>query len=438
MKRVSVVERALEDIGWSSYHNKLFFNCCCGWAVSLMWMSTVANMMAEIEDLSPLQHSLLGVAVNTGAFVGCFVFPFLSDQYGRAYIFKKVIILTCFSSLLVVCSLNYEMLLIGVLLIGCGAGGDMSTPSSVMLESTPPSYKRIKTFMSIGFCIGPIISQIAALLLNLFWEAPMAKWRMLACIITSITMILAFVRSDMLESPIYLFGNRNDEFVDVIVKIARSKGRVSYAEKAPLLVPDQTEPGLATRSLKDIFGVPYLYSTVLLSVIQCCFYFGFTGILFFLPSFLHVGSMTDTYVLLIVQQASGVVGLLLSTLLVDLIGKKPTMSLGLLFCGGMIFPFLMTTNYSLVLLFSGLVYLGMLMGVAGKNVITPESYPPHLRGTGVGFVMALSRMAGIFAPVASTFLFTHGGIALPLSVFGVCFLTAGALVLFLPEFSHCN
>ena len=27
MLRVSVVETALEDIGWGKYHTKLFFNC---------------------------------------------------------------------------------------------------------------------------------------------------------------------------------------------------------------------------------------------------------------------------------------------------------------------------------------------------------------------------------------------------------------------------
>ena len=27
MLRVSLVEKALEDIGWGAYHTKLFFNC---------------------------------------------------------------------------------------------------------------------------------------------------------------------------------------------------------------------------------------------------------------------------------------------------------------------------------------------------------------------------------------------------------------------------
>jgi len=100
----SVVERALEDIGWGKYHNKLFFNCSFGWGCALMWLSTVSNILTENKDFDVFDKAILGAAVNFGAFVGCFVFSSLSDHYGRSFIFKKITIVTCVSSIILVVS----------------------------------------------------------------------------------------------------------------------------------------------------------------------------------------------------------------------------------------------------------------------------------------------------------------------------------------------
>mmetsp|Transcript_7810 Transcript_7810/g.7665 ORF Transcript_7810/g.7665 Transcript_7810/m.7665 type:complete len:131 (+) Transcript_7810:618-1010(+) len=124
-----------------------------------------------------------------------------------------------------------------------------------------------------------------------------------------------------MESPIYLFKHRDTEFISVIVKIAQSNNRLSYEYKAPLLVAqhsrhsvDESEP---KASIKDIFKSPNLSTTIILSLSQFLFYFGFVGCLLSFPQILASRSMETTYIVLISQQLSGLLGLVLASKMVD-------------------------------------------------------------------------------------------------------------------------
>jgi len=63
---------------------------------------------------------------------------------------------------------------------------------------------------------------------------------------------------------------------------------------------------------------------------------------------------------------------------------------------------------------------------------TPEAYPTNLRGTGMGAASGFTRIAGAIAPSLGAFLM-GGGLVLPLTVFAISYVVAGAAALFLPN-----
>mmetsp|Transcript_7811 Transcript_7811/g.7669 ORF Transcript_7811/g.7669 Transcript_7811/m.7669 type:complete len:236 (+) Transcript_7811:227-934(+) len=220
--------------------------------------------------------------------------------------------------------------------------------------------------------------------------------------------------------------------------MAQSNNRLSYEFKAPLLISEHP-PGTIDdfghhASVKDIFKSPNCFTTIMLSLSQFLFYFSFIGCLLLFPHILASQSMETTYIVLISQQLSGLLGLILASKMVDTcFGRKWTMSVGFIFCGIMTFLFILADDFYISTVFSGLIYFGLLIGIASKNLITPESYKEDLRGTGVGFVMAVSRTAGIIAPVWEGFINETFGPKETTASFGLIFIFAGIASLFLHD-----
>lgn len=338
-----------------------------------------------------------------------------------------------------VVSWDFYVTLTSLFLLGVSAGGDISTPPSVVIESIPPSYRKRVILMNMGYCAGPLISQLIALMIKLWWAYPIEKWRVLTAIILLITIILAIIRDDMLESPIYLYKKNGDtEFVSVIIKMAKSNNRYSYEIKAPLLVSENPQSELESSdsksSIKEIFRSEYLYTTLMLSLTQALYYFSFMGILLFLPTFLAHESGDWSYIILIAEQVAGIAGLFVTSKLIDTaFGRKWTMSLGFIVCGVMVFPFVLSKNIYFTLGTACLFYFGLLMGIAAKNLITPESYTSDIRGKGVGFVTAISRITGIISPIYAGYVTKLFGSEVTCASFGVAFLLAGVISMFLKE-----
>ncbi|CAG9331627.1 unnamed protein product [Blepharisma stoltei] len=441
MKRVSVVERALEDIGWGKYHNFLFLNCCCGWLTALMWQSAVANVMAEYPDLSLFEYTMLGISVSAGSAAGAVLFSSLSDRYGRGYIFKKIIILTSISALALILSANYVMVFISVFFVGLGTGGDVVCPPPVMIESTPPSRRGIIAVMNIGYCIGPLLAQISSLLLSLYWDTSiMARWRILAICIFVLTVGFMIMRQYIYESPIFLFGNDNEEFLKVIGRIAKENERFSFETRAPLLVNKQAtsdENRVKTHlPFIEIFRGRNLKPTILLTSSISLFNFSFNGIMLFLPAFLQVDSMGLRYTIIGIQQFAGIIGLFVAMKTVDSkIGRRYTMGGGYLIGGILLLMFLFSTELNFIIILAVAYYFFQMMGVAGKNLIGAESFGPQIRGKALGFIYLVARIAAVLSPVVSGFLLdiSDGNKLLPLASFAIGLMLSGVTASFLDE-----
>lgn len=140
MKNTYSIESMIEEIGWGSYHNKLFVNCMGGWLIGAMWFAACTLITPQLE-ISSFHKTLLWAGVNLGGLLGSFLFSYLSDLYGKVLVFKRIILLTLFGAALLMVSVCYEMTLLAMILIGMGAGGDISIPANVILDFIPRGFK---------------------------------------------------------------------------------------------------------------------------------------------------------------------------------------------------------------------------------------------------------------------------------------------------------
>eukprot|EP00358_Blepharisma_japonicum_P001065 CAMPEP_0202948918 /NCGR_PEP_ID=MMETSP1395-20130829/14770_1 /ASSEMBLY_ACC=CAM_ASM_000871 /TAXON_ID=5961 /ORGANISM="Blepharisma japonicum, Strain Stock R1072" /LENGTH=414 /DNA_ID=CAMNT_0049651471 /DNA_START=88 /DNA_END=1332 /DNA_ORIENTATION=- len=405
-----------------------------------MWNTTVANVMAELSDITVYEHTILGISTSFGSAVGSIFFSALSDRYGRAYIFKKIIIVTTISALLLICSMNYVMVLIAVFFIGLGTGGDIICAPTMIIESVPPSKKGRIALMNMGYCLGPLLTQLVSILLTLYWDQSiMERWRIMAIIIFIITLIVLVIRQFILESPIFLYGNRNTEFVSVMVGIAKENKRFSFAIRAPLLVSENDEEQYKVvphLPFSNIFKDPYTRATIFLTISISLFNFCYNGILLFLPKFLQVDDMGERYLILGIQQVSGICGLVVAMYMVDSgFGRRWTLALGYIASGILLLIFMLSTNFQLIVLLGAAYYFAMLIGIAGKNLIGPESYGPQVRGAGLGFVYTVARVAAVISPAIAGYLMdiSNNNHLLPLSVYAVAMILCGVSGAFLKD-----
>jgi len=81
-----------------------------------------------------------------------------------------------------------------------------------------------------------------------------------------------------------------------------------------------------------------------------------------------------------------------------------------------------------VLFWSGVVSFFNLGAWASLYPYTPEFYPTRMRGTGAGSAASIGRIAGIFAPYVTGYVWAVSGLAPAFIVFTVSHLFAAVVV----------
>lgn len=125
----------------------------------------------------------------------------------------------------------------------------------------------------------------------------------LTWISTLISGILAYVRSGVLESPMYLYTVEDPRLKIVIADIATMNGKPDFKFSNPFLSADphpKTKEKVPT--MIDIFKKPYL-STTLIQTIQYFFsQLAYYGMIFFMPLLLPATSDLNAYIVIFIQQ----------------------------------------------------------------------------------------------------------------------------------------
>jgi putative MFS transporter len=426
---VLTYDQAINKIGFGKFQARLMVVCGLGWAADAMEVLLISFALPAIGaewNLSNAQKGLLGTAIFLGMLAGAWVWGRLSDVAGRKIGFISTVGIDSFFGLLSAFAPSFGWLVGLRALTGFGVGGTLPVDYSIFAEYLPAQKRgRYLVLLEAFWALGAVLAAGLAWLI-----VPSLGWRWLLGISAVPGIIIFFIRRYVPESPRYLMvKGRTDEAQAVLRQVAKENG---VDLPAFTLAPLTTAPR-KTR-ISDLWRPELRRTTLLLWVVWFLISLGYYGVFTWLPNYFRAGGLAllpvyqNSFILAVAQLP----GYFSAAYLVERWGRRRTLAFYLVASG--LFTYLFAAATSLPWIVGMGVWMSFFtLGAWGAlYAYTPEAYPTSLRGTGMGGASGMTRIAGAIAPSLGAALMA-GGLALPLTVFAVSYILAGAAAWVLPK-----
>lgn len=362
-------------------------------AWEMMIIIMVSGSIAGDFGLSPVQVGSLIGSIFLGMIPGTYVWGIIGDKIGRKKSIIYSLILFGVISLISSFSVNFEMLYALRMLAGFALGGVLACIFPYFEEMLPVKHRgRAAVYLSAGWPIGTLLAiGLTALLMNV--DGVLGGWRAVL-VVSSLAAFWAFVIAKIPESPFWLTG----------------KGRV---EEARLIIEDlsdgkvKVEPGtqLVVQKLKqgnffEIFKGKMLKTTVLQTIVNFTFSFGYWGLYTWIPTLLlQKGlSMGQSMGFVALASVAQIPGYLVAGQLTSKYGRKKVMFAFVLFAAIFGFAFAYSSNMAQLYTFNFALAFFSLGAWGVWNTWFGEIYPTNVRGVGYSWGVAGQRWANTVAP----------------------------------------
>lgn len=340
--------------------------------ISLAILSIIGEM-----HLNSYEVGLVVSAALLGAVFGSLVFGYLSDKIGRKKLMGIDLIFLLVFGITSALSSDFTTLFISRLLLGFGVGGDYPLSSTLISEFTP-ALSRGK-YMAIGlslYWVGNLASGIVALPLLLIGNG---WWRYLFLIGALLSIPIIGYRMKMVESPRWLILKGKLNVEDQRLKDAQSKKAKKYTD---LFRGNLLKPTLFVTSVWFLFDVA-AYGLGL--------YYPYT-----LKEFAFSSNYAALYGLILISIAAIVAGYVVAIFLIDTMGRKKLLLLGLgfmsflLLIGGVIH----INGIWLVPYYMSFVAVEQWAGLVTLFYPT-ELFPTSVRASAQGLATSISRIGSV-------------------------------------------
>lgn len=144
-----IVNQAIDEIGFTTYHAKLFCLNGFGYAVDsliLLLQSTIAGQ--AILEFKPSYSTGLTIAVYTGMLIGALFWGLSADVVGRRFAFNISLFISSIFTTVAGASPIWVVLGLFTCLSAFGAGGNLVLDTAVFLEYLPSRYQWLITLMA--------------------------------------------------------------------------------------------------------------------------------------------------------------------------------------------------------------------------------------------------------------------------------------------------
>jgi putative MFS transporter len=298
--------------------------------------------------------------------------------------------------------------------VGLGLGGNLAVDFTMFLEFVQERLRgRVMMMLTMWGVAG-----VGFIALTAWFVLATYGWRWYTVVGSLPSGFLLMMRLSIPESPAYLWSQGKAEAAwDVLISIADRNGAPHALEGLALLPPppplhsqgqgDDGQGGdfdcetCCHSSLCDTIMGPAMRRTTL-SLWATWFFqsFAYGGFTLWLPAFLaSQGFHSDVqiYKNYGLMAAAEVPGLLLATVLVDIVGRKWLLSGLLVAC--CITTALCATDPgpTAITALTAAMYFFVVGAWATLYVLTPEAYPTHVRSTGSGVTRIWACLGGMLA-----------------------------------------
>lgn len=316
-----------------------------------------------------------------GAAVGALVGGRLGDLVGRKKIYQYDLIVYALGVLLIACSVNATMLLIGTAVVGLAVGADIPTSLALVGEFAPDKARgKLLGFSQIAWNAGPVVVLVLALITTPFG---MIGARILFLMLFVVAVVTYLLRRGMVESARWTAA-------------AQGGGR---SERASL------------SKVGDLFRGPNLKALVWTAVIYIFWNLaaGTNGIFTpYIITSLHAGSQAASVAL---SAAGFVLGILGTVFIFMPLSDRGHVSRRTMWLIGAIMNVLayvvyLVLPFNIPVIIANIVLFGVGSAMAGEalyKVVSQELFPTMLRGTAQGLTFGFARLClgiwSFFVPV---------------------------------------
>lgn len=161
--KMHLTNNAIDEIGFTPYHAKLFVLNGFGYAVDsliLLIQSIIATYAAY--EFQPSFAYGMTIAVYVGMLTGAIFWGFGADIIGRKYAFNYSLLISSIFAIVAGASPNWIVLGLFVCLSAFGSGGNLVLDTAVFLEYLPSKYQWLLTLMASWWGLGQLIAGLFA------------------------------------------------------------------------------------------------------------------------------------------------------------------------------------------------------------------------------------------------------------------------------------
>ncbi len=375
-----------KEAPFSKFHRSLFVcaflgQIACGFALGIA--GTAVTQAQDKLGLNTFWVGLLGAGTLIGL-AGSLVVGNLSDKIGRSKLLLADMALFTVFSVLQFFTSSVGVLMALRILIGLCIAVDYTVGSTIISEwfdpKTAPSY--LSKFV-IYWTFGYVASFFAGLVMsNLHTDYHLI---FASSAIPGAVAAIARIVCGMPESPSWLASvGRVDEANKLISEKLGSEYKV--------IVEKKKEEKKA--SVAELFGPKYRRNTLVGGMFYACQVFPYFGVGIFLPILIGQLNMGDSNTSNIIYDVFCMAGAFAGTWLCEKLSRRKFLTTTFFGAAIALFIMIIAQNISMIITLIAFAAYAMIMSIA---VVMEWPYPPELfddrvRGTGVGIVVAFSRI----------------------------------------------
>lgn len=428
-----ILER-LENLPVGSFQYKLLALTGLGWLFDSMDTGLIAfvlPVLAKEWSLSPAQAGWIGSAGLIGMALGAVLAGTLADRIGRKQVFSLTVLLYSLSTGMCALAWSYESLLFFRFLVGFGLGGELPVAATLMSEYAPSHLRGrfivlLESFWGLGWLAAACIAYLLI---------PAFGWQIAFVIGTLPALYVFLIRLHMPESVRYLISKgRLEDARAVVLKLEAKLGVESRPFENELSESEPAGKAKPSQSFAQLWQKAFRTRTAMLWLAWFGIVFSYYGIFMWLPSivFAHGFEVVKTFEYVLIMTLAQLPGYYAAAYLVDVIGRKYTLSLFLLLSGVCSYFFGNAGSASALLAWGAAMSFFNLGAWGVIYTYTPEQYPTSIRALGSGWAAGFGRIGGMLAPMLVGVLLSNAfGMNTIFLMFASVFVIISAVVVLL-------
>lgn len=427
----------MDEVPLGKFHWRVF-GCCAGCpfldgyvlgiiAISLSVMNTQIPM-------SPAMSGLIGMGVLAGMFLGSLFGGYITDIIGRKKMFFYDFLFITIISILQFFTTDPMQIFVLRVLLGIGLGADYPIAGPYMAEFVPKKNRgslvgALNAFWYFGYALSFIVGY---LLLPLGNETSW-KWMLVSSAVPALGWLIA--RSVMPESPRWLLRQgREEEANEILKKIGDN-----------VILPKEEESEKKTAFL-DIFRDGYGKWVFFVSVFWTLQIVPTMGIGTYTPMIMEQLGFADgnkQYLGAAIMNSFYLLGLIPVFFLIESWGRRPTLVWSFFVSSIALFVLAITSGMHMsfaFILFVFVIYGAFNVAMGAHDWIYPnELFPTQVRGTAMGFITSVTRIAAAVGTFLTPILLGNFGVTVTLYICAIMFF-AGFILSYImaPETKNMN